>query len=366
MGFWSNAWESVKSTVSKAYRSFADAVSTVGSKVVKATKAAYGYVKEKTKQAIEKVGEFWGKVSARFNIGVEKGRATVSGVNETDVYIAELEAQLKNHRERIKGEEQVKQIFRMVREMIDIQYENNGEDSLEIFQNYTRHYVSAKFLQDLVSQREEIRSPEEIDLVFLGLIQKFLTYSISDAELLDLDKQIQQLYDGKDLLIIGTEALADIWQHQAKVLIRELNDLNKMLESAKIKQATKANHINRRKKTDPESITDEDRDELKEFGKSIEILQTDIKNRKDEEALTTEMMNILNGIHFVFQHDNDPRISASMREEAIWVGRMFVEWQDRGVGVPPDEYDRSKMRQFGLAAESLMRAIGTSGTINVE
>ena len=364
MGFWSNAWESVKSTVSKAYRTFADAVSTVGSKVVKATRAAYDVVKEKTKQAIEKVGEFWGKVSARFNIGVEKGRANVLGENETDAYIKELEAIKIKYGERIKGEEQVKQIFRMVQEMIGIQYENQGENSLEIFQNYTRHYVSAKFLQDLVSQREEIRSPADIDLVFINLVQKFLTNSISDPDLLDLDKQIQQQYDGKDLLIIGTEALADIWQYQAKALIKELKGLNKQLESAKIELTTKADRITRREKTEPESITDEERNEVEALRKSIETLKADISDRKAKEASTSEMMNILNGIHFVFQHENDPRISTSMREEAIWVGSMFVEWQDSNV--PPAEHERSKMRQFGLATESLMRDMGASGTINVE
>lgn len=364
MGFWSNAWESVKSAVSSGYKAFARAVSNVGSKVVKATHAAYDYVKEKTKKAVEKVGEFWGKVSARFNIGVDKGRASVLGENETDAYIKELEERIRQNGELRKKAALVQQIFQEVQDILEIQYENKGEDSLEIFQNYTRHYVSAKFLQDLIRQREEISSPDDIDVVFLSLIQKFLTNSISDPDLLDLDKQIQQLYGGKDLLIIGTEALADIWQHQAKTLLKELKVLSKQLESAKIELNTKIDRIERWEITEPESITDEERKEVEVLRKSIETLKADINDRKTKEADTTEMMNILNGIHFIFQNENDPRISKAMREEAIWVGSKFVEWQDSNV--PPAEHERSKMRQFGLAVESQMRDMGVSRTINVE
>ncbi|MFC5411505.1 hypothetical protein ACFPMF_19445 [Larkinella bovis] len=362
MGFWSNAWESIKSTVSKAYRAFADAVSTVGSKVVKATKAVADYVGDKVGKAIEKVGEFFGWARNKFEEGYNRTRSEVD--QETAAEIAELRERDRINRINKQKEEQVKAIFRdTIQKLIGIQYENQGENSLEIFQNYTRHYVSAKFLQDLVSQREEIRSPDEIDLVFLELIQKFLTNSISDPDLLDLDKQIQQQYDGKDLLIIGTEALAGIWQHQGKALLKELKGLNKQLESAKIELTTKADRIERLEKTEPEAITDEERNEVEALRKSIETLKIDISDRKAKEASTTEMKNILNGIHFVFQHENDPHISTSMREEAIWVGSMFVEWQDSNI--PPAEHERSKMRQFGLAAESLMRDMGASGTINV-
>lgn len=365
-------WDSVKSfgsrvasAVSTGYKAFASAVSTVGSKVVKATRAAWDYVKEGSKKAIRAIGKFAGKVTGIFNEGYKEGRAEVVGEDvETIEYINELEAQLKNYRERTKGEEQVKQIFRMVKEMIGIQYKNQGEDSLEIFQNYTRHFVSAKFLQDLVSQREEISSPADIDLSFLSLIQKFLTDSISDAELLDLDKQIQQLYDGKDLLIIGSEALVDIWQHQGKSLIKELKVLNEQLERAKIQLTTKDDRIRRREKTNPESITDEERNDVEALRKSLKTLEADILDRNVKEADTTEMMNILSGIHFIFQNEADPHISTAMREEAIWVGSEFVKWQDRNV--PPEEYERSRMRRFGLAAQAKMREMGVSGTINVE
>jgi hypothetical protein len=371
MGFWNNLWESTKSAVSSGYRAFTKAVSYVGSKIVEASSAAYDYVKEKTKKAIYAAGEFIGKVSGIFREGYNQGQASVLGDNETIEYINELEARQRefeaqkiNYVERIKGEEQVKQIFRMVRKMTEIQYENKGTDSLEVFQNYTRHYVSAKFLQDLLSQREEISSPADIDLVFLSLIQKFLTNSISVQELEELDKQIQQLYDGKDLLIIGTEALADIWQHQSKTQLKELRGLNKQLESSQIELNTKADRIRRREKNDPGSITDEERNNLEELRKSVEILKKDISNLKKEEALTTEMMNILNGINFVFQHENDGRISTAMREEAVWVGSEFVKWQD--TGVPPAPEDRSRLSQFGLAVKVLMKDLGISGTIDVQ
>ncbi|MBO0932017.1 hypothetical protein [Fibrella aquatilis] len=361
MGFWSD----VKSAVSSGYKSFARAVSNVGSTIVKATRAGYDYIKEGAKKAIKAVGKFAGKVARIFNEGYDETRAEVVGEDVAMAeYINELEKQLKNYRERTKGEEQVKQIFRMVREMIGIQYENQGENSLEIFQNYTRHYVSAKFLQDLVSQREEIRSPAEIDLAFLNLIQKFLTNSISNLELEELDKQIQQLYNGKDLLIIGSEALADIWQHQGNSLIKELKALNKQLDSAKIALTTKADRIERKERSEPESITDEERKEVEDLRKSIEALKADISDRKTKEADTTEMKNILNGIHFIFQHENDPRISTAMREEAIEVGADFVEWQDSNV--PPAEHKKSRMRRFGLAAQAKMREMGMNETINVE
>lgn len=91
------------------------------------------------------------------------------------------------------GKEQVSDVFKMAQEMIEISEKIRNDSRLLSFQNYTRFYVSVKFLQDLVSQREKIKSPTDINLVFLNLIQKFLTNSISDSELLELDEQIQQL-----------------------------------------------------------------------------------------------------------------------------------------------------------------------------
>lgn len=93
----------------------------------------------------------------------------------------------------LSEEEKVNETFKMVQEMIDLSEAIRKDSRLLSFQNYTRYYVSVKFLQDLVSQRVEIKSPADINLVFLNLIQKFLTDSISDSELVELDEQIQQL-----------------------------------------------------------------------------------------------------------------------------------------------------------------------------
>lgn len=89
--------------------------------------------------------------------------------------------------------EQVSDVFKMVLAMIDISEETRKESRLLDLQNYTRYYLSVKFLRDLVSQQEEVKSSADINLKFLNLIKKFLADSISDQELLELDEQIQQL-----------------------------------------------------------------------------------------------------------------------------------------------------------------------------
>lgn len=133
MGFWERTWENAK---------LAGSNTNIGDKVVKATRAG-----------IEKINNDLKKIS----------------------------------------EERVEETFKRVQEMIEISEVIRNDSRLLGFQNYTRYYVSVKFLRDMVSQREEIKSPTDINFDFLNLIKKFLTDSISDQELLELDEQIQQL-----------------------------------------------------------------------------------------------------------------------------------------------------------------------------